>query len=72
MITIQALMRRYRGARPKKMGTRTWFVGVLSQAEAAQKIGISLRNWQNWESGAKTPQGLAAEELRRRLSRGKP
>ncbi len=71
-MTIQQLLRRYRGARAKHVGSRVWYVGKLSQAEAASQIGISLRNWQNWESGAKTPQGLAAEELRRRLSRGKP
>lgn len=66
-MTIQQLLRRYRGARLKRVGGREWHVGNLSQARAAQLIGISLRNWQNWESGHRTPRGLAAQELRRRL-----
>ena len=66
-MTIQQLLRRYRGARLKRVGGRSWYVGTMSQSEAAAKIGVSLRNWQNWESGHRTPTSLAASELRRRL-----
>ena len=58
---LPTLLRRYRGA------TRRQPIGQLSQAEAARRLGVSVRNLQNWETGHRTPRGLALETILKRL-----
>ena len=52
-MTIQEALRRYRGAKLKTVGRRQWWVGRISQAEAARRTGISRANWLNWDSKRK-------------------
>lgn len=58
---LPALLRRYRGATARKP------IGTISQAEAARRLGVSVRNLQNWETGHRTPRGLALETILKRL-----
>jgi len=58
---LPALLRRYRGATARQP------IGQLSQAEAARRLGVSVRNLQNWETGHRTPRGLALETILKRL-----
>lgn len=40
----------------------------LSQSEAADKWGVSVRTLQNWEIGRNEPRGLARTQLEKLLS----
>lgn len=42
--------------------------GKLTQKEAAQKLGVSLRTLQNWEIGRNEPRGFAKAALLQRLT----
>lgn len=51
---------------------RSWrATNGYSQAQAAEKLGISVRTWQQWEQGKRRPRGLALLALERAL-RQKP
>lgn len=41
-----------------------------SQAQAAKKLGISVRTLQQWEQGARKPQGLALVTLNQIFQKG--
>ncbi len=35
----------------------------LTQTEAAERIGVALRTWQNWEYGRRNPNSAAAKSI---------
>jgi putative transcriptional regulator len=41
----------------------------LSQSEAAETLGVSVRTLQEWEQGRRTPRGLALTSLLERIGR---
>jgi DNA-binding transcriptional regulator YiaG len=45
-------------------------LGKLTQAQAAERLGVSLRSWQYWELGERVPHPIIQEAIRR-LERGK-
>ena len=47
---------------------RAWR-GDRTQAAAAKALGVSLRNYQNWEIGHRTPKGFALDILLQKISK---
>jgi transcriptional regulator with XRE-family HTH domain len=46
---------------------RAWR-GTLTQEQAATKLGVGLRTYQDWEQGRHTPRGLALNLITEKIS----
>lgn len=60
-MTLSQQLKKWRGA--TKQNPR----GEMTQADAAAKLGVSLRTYQNWEQGHRAPSGIALQAILERI-----
>ncbi len=58
-MTIAQILKRWRGVKGEGRTAR----GKFSQAQAAERIGVPLKTYTDWEQGRREPRGLSRQAL---------